>query len=339
MAALPSDGRLRIALLGGVPAALGGGGLELQMRRTAEALRRRGHAVEHAERLDEDAEFDLLHAFGSEANVWFAVRHWRRRPAPFVLTPVVVASPGPAELALVAGAALPGLVTTARMKRELLRRADAVVCLTAYERRLVGRLGRRGGAVAVVGNGADPVAPELLPEPPAELPDAPFALLLGAVSERKRQREIAAALAGRLPVVVVGGWAGRPACREPFERELAAAGGVWLGELRDGAAIQAIQRRALGQVLLSTAETQSLAVLEALAVALPVIVSDIPSHRELAARHPALVEIAESPAAAADALLALRGRPRPAPAAVPSWDEVASELERVYGEVLASERR
>ena len=39
------DGALRVAFLGGVPASLGGGGLELQMRRTARALERRGLEV------------------------------------------------------------------------------------------------------------------------------------------------------------------------------------------------------------------------------------------------------------------------------------------------------
>ena len=335
MRAPTSDGRFRIALLGGVPPALGGGGLELQMERTAAALRRRGHQVDHAERLEEGDTFDVLHAFGSEANVWFDVHHWRRSQAPLVLSPVIVTSPGRVERRLILGAAVPGLMTTARMKRELLVRADAVVCLTAYERDLAGRLGRRAGNVTVIGNGADPLAPEALPEPPPELPDEPFALLLGAVSERKRQAEILAAIGGRLPAVVVGGWAGRPESRPAFERELERGGGVWLGELADPALIQAIQRRALGQVLLSTAETQSLAVLEALAVGLPVVVSDIPSHRDLNAKHPGLVRIVRDPVGAVEALLALRGAPRPppAPAPVPTWDDVAAELEKVYAGV------
>ena len=333
MAALPPDGRLRIALLGGVPAALGGGGLELQIGRTAAALRERGHDVDHVERLDRDASFDVLHAFGSEANVWFAVRHWRRNAAPLVLTPVIVASPGAAERVMLAAAALPGVMTTSRMRRELLRRADAVVCLTEYERRLVRRLGRREEPVVVVPNGADTVAPDLLPPVPGGAPDERFVLMLGAVSPRKRQRELLAALAGRLPVVVAGGWDGPAAERDAFERELGRCGGVWLGEVSDPAEVQAIQRRALAQVLMSTAEAQSLAVLESLAVGLPVVVSDIPSHRELQALHPGLVHLAETPEAAAEALLALRNRPRPAPAPVPSWEEVAARLEPLYREV------
>lgn len=333
MSALTSDGRLRIALLGGVPPALGGGGLELQMGRTAAALRRRGHEVDHVEGLQEGDTFDVLHAFGSEANVWFDVHHWRRSQAPLVLSPVIVSSPGRVERQLVLGAALPGLMTTARMKRELLVRADAVVCLTAYERDLAKRLGRRAGDVSVIGNGAETLPPEDLPEPPSELPDQPFALLLGGVSERKRQAEILAALAGRLPAVVVGGWAGPPEARPAFERELKRSGGIWLGEIADPGLIQSIQRRALGQVLLSSAETQSLAVLEALAVGLPVVVSDIPSHRELAATHPGLVHVVSGPAAAVEALVGLHGAPRPAPAPVPTWDDVAAALEKVYARV------
>ena len=340
MRAHTSDRGLRIALLGGVPPALGGGGLELQMERTAAALRDRGHEVEHVERLEAGATFDVLHAFGSEANVWFAVRHWRHSAAaPLVLTPVIVTSPGRVERRLVLGAALPGVMTTARMKRELLVRADVVVCLTAHERGLVQRLGRRGGRTEVIGNGADPVAEDQLPDAPSELPDQPFALLLGAVSERKRQTDILAALGTRLAAVVVGGWAGEPGRREPFEREVGRSGGLWLGEIGDPATIQAIQRIALAQVLLSTAETQSLAVLEALAVGLPVVVSDIPSHRELKARHPDLVHVVDSPEDAVGALLSLRGSPRPSPAAIATWDDVAAQLEKVYGDVLSARSR
>jgi len=255
-----------------------------------------------------------------------------------VLSPVIVSSPGATERLLVLGAALPGIVSTARMKRELLRRADAVVCLTDHERRLTGRLGLRDGPVTVIGNGVDVVPADELPRPPAELPGEPFALMLGGVSPRKRQREVAAALGGRTPVVIVGGWSGDRAERAAFERDVARTGGIWLGEIADPAAVQAIQRRALCQVLLSEAETQSLAVLEALAVGLPVVVSDIPSHRELHAAHPEAVHLVDTPSATADAVRRVREAPRPRPADVPTWDDVAAELEGVYRGVTARAR-
>ena len=58
---------LEIRLAGGMPPALGGGGMELQMQRTAEALRRLGHGVARIEAEPAGARFDVLHAFHAEA--------------------------------------------------------------------------------------------------------------------------------------------------------------------------------------------------------------------------------------------------------------------------------
>jgi glycosyltransferase involved in cell wall biosynthesis len=285
------------------------------------------------------AGFDVLHAFGSEPNVWFAVSHWRRNPAPLVISPVIVSSPGPTEWALRLATALPGPLTSTRMRRQLLRRADWVVCLTSHEQRLVNALAGLTPASVVVPNGVDLVDPSDLPDLPGSIPDEPFVLLLGGVSTRKRQREVVAALAGRRPVVVIGDWQGTAGEEVAFRTEVERGGGAWLGHVDDPALIQAIQRRAAGQALLSTAETQSLAVLEALAVGLPIVVSDIPSHRELAAAHPGLVTLATDPVTAAAALVALPDRHETRPAPIPTWDDVAGALEKVYVDVLEGPRR
>jgi glycosyltransferase involved in cell wall biosynthesis len=323
---------LRIGFLGGVAPALGGGGLERQMRETAAALRTRGHDVQWVERAERGTRFDVVHAFGAEPNVWHALRQASSLPA-LVVSPVLVVSPGGDELLMRAMARLP-LLTAARMRREAVVRADAVVVLTAYERRLMVRaLGVDEARVVLIPNGSD--VPEL-PEasPPEDLPADPFALLLGVVSSRKRQAEVVRSLAGVSPVVVAGHFAGTPEERRAWDAAVAQSAATWLGHVADPSTVAALTRAAGVLVHWSAAETQSLAVVEALSVGTAVVLSDIPSHRELAGAFPAFVRIAPAIDEIAPAVRELLSRP-PAGSAPPilRWADVAERLEAVYRRV------
>jgi glycosyltransferase involved in cell wall biosynthesis len=320
---------MRIALLGGIAPSLGGGGLELQVARTATALQRRGHEVFHVAREPSARPFDVLHAFGSEPDVWQALEGWRRNPAPFVVTPIVVVSPGAVERMVRLGARIPWRSLAYRMRAEVVRRADVAIALTEYEERLLRALGAK--RPVVIGNGHEP--PSGAVPAPEGLPDR-FVLLAGTVSPRKRQQEIVEALApARTPAVVAGGFDGTEAERAAFEASVARAGATWLGELPPQA-MPGLLARSRALVHVSRAEVQSLAVIEALAAGTRVVASRIPSHEELAARHPGrvrMVERLEELPAVVDAL----DEPPGTPAAVPTWDEVAEQLERVYAELLA----
>jgi glycosyltransferase involved in cell wall biosynthesis len=331
------DAPLRVGVLGGVPPSLGGGGLELQIARTCAALEALGHAVVRVEREDAPEPIDVLHAFGAEPSVWHLLSHWTRNPAPLVLTPVIVVSPGREERLLRISARVPGVLTTGRMKRDLVGRAQALVAGTAYERDLlVSAFGAEPARVHVIGNGAAPEAGDApLPE---GVPADGYALLLGTVSERKRQAETVAALAGVAPIVVAGGFAGDERARARWERGAREAGAVWLGHVADGAVVAALVRRARALVHLSQAEVQSLAVLEALAAGTPVVLSDIPSHRELAAAHPGFVRIVSGPADVPRAVRELE-RPGGAPPAIPSWAQVASRLAQLYRSLVTSNQK
>ncbi len=329
-----SDHSLRVGTIGGVPAALGGGGLERQIGSTVAALRARGLDVRELHEAPADWGFDVLHAFGHTADVGHLLHHWRRHPAHLVVSPVVVVPPR-REWRLRLATRLPIPALEPRVLRRLTRRADRLIALTRWEEGLLRRVGGPAAApVEVIGNGVDRAAAPLdrgalERRLSVALPER-YAISVGAVSPRKSQARLAATLAGAVPLVVVGGWeGGGEDRRQGFARMVEATGGVWLGELREREEIDGLIAAADALVHLSGAEGQSLAVLEALALGTRCLLSDLPQQRELAARWPGLVEIVVGDA---ELLEALRHPPPPRrePAAVPSWDEVAARLEAVY---------
>jgi len=326
-----SSESLRVGFLGRVPPPLGGGGLELQMARTAEALARAGNVVVQLEAAGPDERFDVLHAFGSEPANWHHLRHWTRNRAPLVVTSVVVVSPGPTELALRLSARVPGVLTSGRMRRQLLGEADAVVAGTQYERRLLIRaFGVPEERLVVIDNGADRRKPGALP---GGLP-ARYTLLAGAVSKRKRQAEVLEALGDERSIVVAGGYAGSVEEKARWERAVAKSGARWLGHVGDPATMAALQRNATALVHLSSGEVQSLSVLEALAQGTPAVLSDIPSHRELEAAFPSHVRVVGGPSEVPQALGTFRDEVAGEAPAVPTWDDVAAQLTELYRRLL-----
>lgn len=333
-----AQGPLRIALLGGVPASLGGGGLELQMQRTRAALERLGHEVFHAAESPEPRAFDVLHAFGSEREVWHSLEYWRRNPAPLVVSSIMVVAPGSREWTLWLSHHLPLPAFAPRARVGILRRADAVVALTEHERRLVRQLaGRKVRRIEVIGNGVEPVGavdPDRLAA--LGLPER-YVVLLGAVSPRKRQADVLDALAaGPITPVVIGGVEGGEREHRAWEAHVAATGACWPGEIRDAALIRAVLAGSAGLIHLSGAEGQSLAVLEAMSAGAPVLLSPLPSHVELQQRYPGHVVLVEGIEALPAAVARVVAQPAPAPAPVPSWDDVAASLTALYRELVAA---
>jgi glycosyltransferase involved in cell wall biosynthesis len=326
---------LTVGFMGGVPQALGGGGLEVQMERTGAALEGLGHRVVRVECADANARLDVLHAFHAEPLVWQLDPHWVRNRCPLVASPVLPVRPKREDRLLFLSARARGVMTTARMRRAVLGRADAIVALSAYEQALIERVfGAHPDRIRIVGNGVDPIdddQPEVLPD---GVQEGEFLLMVGGVSRRKQQPDVARAAGSQVPIVVVGGLVGDLAERAKLERELGESGAVWLGEVRDPASVRSLQRRAGALVLLSAAEAQPLVVLEALGVGTPVVVSDLPAHRELRDRYPGWVTLVRGPDDVLPAWRELAGRARREPPQVPTWSDVAAQLVEVYESVL-----
>lgn len=320
-----SSDPLRIAVLGGVPPSLGGGGLEVQIRETSVALARRGHEVFHVAREPHARPFDVLHAFSAEASVCQDLAHWRRNPAPLVVSPVLVVAPGTERRERLA-ARLPLQSYGPRARADLLRRADLTIAQTQHELALVRSLG--ASDVALIPNGVAPVSATTVP--PGTPPTGTYALLLGTVSARKRQADVVSALTG-IPVVIAGGFEGNAMERATFHAALSAAGpaATWLGEVEDAGAVRALLAGARALVHLSRAEGQALALIEALSVGTPIVVSKLPANIELHAAHPDHVYLVDDVGSLPAVMASLPARAPLAPR-VPTWDDVAELLEPHY---------
>ena len=332
--AVETSGSLRIAVVGGVPAPLGGGGLETQARSTVAALQRRGHEVFHVEREPAARPFDVLHAIGADIGVGHALLNWRRNPAPLVLSPVIVVKPGVWEWRQWMMGHLPIPLFGPHVRHQLVRMANLVVAQTDHEAHLIRTWSLPARPeIIVIPNGVEPLPAR---EPPPGLP-AGYVLLLGAISRRKRQQQTLAEL-GRsgIPAVVAGGFEGSSRERARFEATVQEAQGLWLGEVNDRETVAGLLRGARALVHLSSAEGQSLAVIESLSVGTPALISPLPANRELAARYPDLVRLVSSAEAIPQALAELPDHRRPA--AVATWEEVASRLERQYRNLVDKDR-
>ncbi len=165
-----------------------------------------------------------------------------------------------------------------------------------------------------------------------------FVLMVGRVTPSKRQAAVIGAMGGRFPTVVAGDLEDESA-REEWEALVARSNAVWLGAV-DRAELAYLYESARVLVHLSTGEVQSLAVLEALSTATPVIASDIPAHRELAGTFgEEWVRIVEQPAQVAAEIEAVDAEPLPAlEPVVPTARSVAAELTALYESISGTRR-
>jgi len=227
----------------------------------------------------------------------------------------------------------------------ILRDAAAVVVFTPEQRRAVVTRYRLDPArVLVIPNG---VGKEYFLDRPRVLPDRPTLLFVGRLAVQKNLPLLLAALDGvsdRFDTVLVGDGDLEPALRARV-RELGLRDVRFHGRA-DGEELLRLYRAADVFVLPSEREGMPLVLLEALAMGLPVVATDIPGTRDVVhdGRHGRLVP-PDDPAAFRQALLDVTGDPARyaelaaaarRTAAQYSWTAVGETFEQLYSSILAT---
>lgn len=318
----------RIGFIGGMPPSLGGGGLEIQMAHTANALRKLGHEVFNLHLSEEAEPVDVLHAFGCDPAVWTYLRNRTRSLAPLVLTPTLVIQDGKRARLLPYLARAPlHLPTIASMMRDCMTAASVVGVVSRFEGDLSTRLGAASDRIRLIPNGSD--AREF-PTAPVVESDLVDVLLVGTVCPRKRQAEVLKELKGTGLSIRVLGALLNTVDEAAWRRLVGETAAVWSGEIGNRGELIHAHRAARVFVLMSSAEAQSLALVDALALGMVCVVSDHPSHREFAGRYPQNVHIAASIAEMRDLVLQhVRGTVSSRPD-IPTWGDVARQYSDAY---------
>jgi glycosyltransferase involved in cell wall biosynthesis len=311
------------------------GGRELQALWSVDALRRQGVAAWPLDHWDWDRRYGLLHCFGTEGSLWETANRARAYGVRIIVSPILVM--GRSTRPLRAWARVDALVpmrTSFRYRRDLLRLADAVIALTETERRvLVSVFGVSMARCHIIPNGVGDAFRDIGPEPSQR---GGFVLCVGTIESRKAQLDVlrAGRRAGR-PMVFVGEVRPDDPYGRIFEDEVAGATDVvWHRRLEAGSReLAAVYRSADALVLPSRAEGMPLVALEARAAGCPLILSDLPQHRE-AFPGAVFVRIGDD-AALVEAISGASGlRSAQSGAAMPwSWDRVGSALRDVYASV------
>ncbi len=223
----------------------------------------------------------------------------------------------------------------------LLRSAAALVAVCEFERKnFASTLGVPESSIRLIRNGCDPLPFDpSTPKPPGD----PLVISVGRLERYKGHHRILQAM----PAILA---------RKPDARLVLIGGGPYKQPLQDMAEELGVadrltirsfgpdERADMGNIvgnadvvcLLSEYEAHPVAVMEALGTGSKVLVADTSGLSELG-RDGLVTTVAleASPEQVASATLALAAAPRTAPPHVPTWDDCAQDLLRLYQEVRA----
>ena len=328
-----------------LPFALAHGGVQNLIEAVTRELTTLGVEVEPERWWDERQSGDVLHYFGrppSAQHVRLAHQKGRR----VVMFESLDQTASRSRLALfgqrcltrLGRAALPGL--TARLAWEVYRELDAMIYVTPIEwaaaRYLFDADPARGH---VIGHGleVDALAALIEPEPAGD-----YLVSVATIAPRKNTVRLAqAARAAGVPVVFLG----KPyATEDPYFREFEAlVDGQFVrypGFVSEAEKFRWL-RGARGFVLFSQFESGCIAVYEAAAAGLPMLLSDRPWAAQVYGGVPGIEFVAADSAGLAARLREFHERARRQPQAtfpVPSWRDVARQYLAIYETVLRAPR-
>ncbi|OZC50996.1 hypothetical protein CH286_05505 [Rhodococcus sp. WWJCD1] len=274
---------MKVGLVGGVPSIMGGGGLEVQIGKTADALRSQGVDVVVAGSSDTNSEpFDLIHMFGADPANWNYLRNWSINRCSLVVSPILVFdSLRQAKLERYLSRIRVGPTTTSGMRRGVVLAADHVVALHEGEREQLMRwYGVPSGTVSVVPNGSEAKPTE------ADRSGRPFFICAGTINSRKDQLSLIRDWPADFPDLVLVGPLGLTGIEaKVFERLLRSKLNVnWLGKVSQSK-LWLLQETACATVSYSQSEGESLVVLDSLALSTPVLIRESGSTQYLRSRY------------------------------------------------------
>lgn len=334
-----------------LPLSLAYGGVEVQVLRTADALRSVGVDVELLDPWKMSFDGDLLHCFTSEYQIAEVVAHAKGLGIPVVTSAVF--SPRRSIAAYRAWRLVDRLVplkTSFGLRGAVLRESSAVIALTRREAAVLVSLFRVPEAkVHVIGNGVDAGFFTATPgEFVARFGLVDCILCVAWLGRRKNQHRLLEAV-GEMgpPVVLIGPTYGKePGYAQEIAARVACMGPAvrWLGSLpQDSSLLVSAFAAAKVFVLPSLAEIQPLSVLQAAAAGANIVVSDLPHLRETFGDYVWYCDptsVSSIRRAVGDAYQAPRGvRYTSAPPWLLSWRDVAVQVRRVYEAVLTARSR
>jgi glycosyltransferase involved in cell wall biosynthesis len=321
------------------PFLLAHGGLQIQIERTKAALELAGLDVEHLRWWDNSQRGDLIHFFGraNPSHIDFAHGKGIKYVMQELLTSQGSRSVTHLRLQTAANRLLrKALPSNYRLplRWDSYQKADAIIAITDWEAWIMREL-----------FDAPPERIRLVPNAVEDVffrtdskPEGDHLICVATITERKRVLELAeAAITAKTPLKVVGKpySEGDPYFLKFYETAQASQGLVeYLGPIQNPEALAARLHAARGFVLPSTMETQSLAALEAAAVGLPLLLSDLPWARTTFRTNATYLPLC-SGLLLADYLKSFfdRALRLPVPSRPQRWSEVAQSLQAIYQSV------
>lgn len=346
-----TEARLSVRLVAMYPPAVHCGGFEHQCIQTAQALARQGHDAKLLNWHDPKEHFHCLHLFGS-TSAWFDISNQARGRFAVVIS-VLGGGKGRQRLLSLANRVgslacklIPRQQTDYDRRRAVVHRADRLVAVNEMGRAFICGLYQIDPAkVAVVPNGVPASRfsgePDLFRE---RYGIHDYVLSVGHILPGKNSLLLANVLKKKeIPGVFVGTMVpSEPEYAARFATVIESAPNLhWIQGLPyDDPMLDAAYAGARLLCHPSVKESQPLAVMEAMAAGLPVILGDKPyAHQspfENAVRCPALTEDALS-----DCLDEVLGEPETYRSSLSKkylWKNIAAELVQVYEQVLAQKR-